>query len=89
MKQKLETRDWQWAIHSQDAFNLSGVVHNFSQVISRLWNEAHERGEGTEWVNSHPICRLYAEQIYHLASGRDYFEAYQACTKEANNGKNH
>jgi hypothetical protein len=24
-------------------------------------------GHGTEWVNKHPICRMYAEQISFLA----------------------
>ena len=24
------------------------------------------RGKGTDWVNNHPICRLYASKIAHL-----------------------
>src|SRR3990172_5961999 len=65
---KLEANDYKNAVFSQSACNLSGIVHELSRVISKIWNEAHELGFGTEWVNAHPIARLYAEQIFHLAA---------------------
>lgn len=55
------------AIEVQDACNLSGVVHSFSRSISRLWQLANEKGEGTTWVNRHRISRLYADKILSLA----------------------
>ncbi len=78
--------DYEMALESQNACNLSGIVHSFSKVITKIHNEAREKGEGTEYVNTHPICRLYAEQIAYLSgSGNDvantgsWYEAYKAC----------
>jgi hypothetical protein len=79
---KLEVSDYKNALFSQGACNLSGIAHELSRVISKVWNEAHEQGHGTEWVNAHPIVRLYAEQIMHLASKREWSEAYKICEKE-------
>jgi hypothetical protein len=61
--------DYEQALHSQSACNLSGIVRAFAKVTEKLWNEAHAAGQGTDFVNEHPISRLYAEQIYHLAGG--------------------
>ena len=36
---------YQTALDVQDACNLSGVVHSFSQVITEVWKEAREKGE--------------------------------------------
>ena len=74
--------DYQKALDSQSACNLSGIVHSLSEVISRIWEEAQEKGKGTDWVNSHPICRLYAEQIYHLTSGTTWENAYSQCSRK-------
>jgi len=49
-----------------------------SETISRIWNEAHRDGHGTDWVNNHPIVRLYVEQFQHLCR-TDYYAAYAAC----------
>lgn len=81
----LTTRDYQAAFDSQTASNLSGVVHEFSTILTRIWEEARKRGTGTQWVNEHPISRLFTEQIYHLAGGNvvaSYAKAYAACTLE-------
>ena len=74
-KEMLTAQDFQFALDSQSACNLSGIVHQFSRVMDKLWNEAREGNHGTDWVNQHPISRLYAEQIFFLASGKDYSEA--------------
>jgi hypothetical protein len=74
----LEPKDYQDALMVQSACNLSGVVHSFSETLSKIWDEARETGKDTDWVNKHPICTLFAEQIAHLAKG-DYFEAYKVC----------
>ncbi|RPI56468.1 MAG: hypothetical protein EHM49_00300 [Deltaproteobacteria bacterium] len=78
----LEKRDYANAVMVQNACNLSGVVREFAIVCKKIWDEAWEKGHGTTWVNTHPICRMYAEQINFLASGRDYMEAYEECEKK-------
>lgn len=78
--------DYQAALRVQEASNLSGIVHSFHQIVSRIWEEAKKQDKGTRWVNAHPICILFAEQIMHLSCGRNtgaYTEAYKICTKEA------
>lgn len=82
----LTANDYQNALDVQSACNLSGVVHSFSEVIERVWNEAHRLGKGTAWVNSHPICRLYAEQIAHLTGETDYFDASKICQENSFKG---
>ena len=79
----------EWALLSQDACNLSGIVHKLSEICTLLWKEARRKGEGTDWVNTHPAVRLFAEQIHFLASKRDYFKAYEICRKEAQTEQEH
>ena len=64
----------------QDACNLSGVVHSFSRAMTDLWDIAHERGEGTDWVNKHPVSVLYTDKCRHLSEATTdrVFEAYDA-----------
>ena len=52
----------------QDACNLSGVVHAFSQDISELWKIARNKGEGTHWVNRHKMSQLYSIKIMDLTN---------------------
>ena len=54
------------ALHVQDASNLSGVVRSMCGAMSDLWAMARAMGKGTDWVNNHPICRLFASKIAHL-----------------------
>lgn len=90
MTHKLEkayTKAAQDAILVQDACNLSGVVHDFSRILAEvLWPMAREQGQGTDWVNTHPISKLFADKIVDLAHVRDfdqYFTAYDECKKIA------
>lgn len=68
------------ALQVQDACNLSGVVHSFSRAITRLRALLEAEGKGgTDAVNRHPICSLWADKISTLtgSSGIDsYCAAY-------------
>lgn len=73
------------AIMVQNASNLSGVINTFNRVLAEIWKEPGPRNQGTDWVNQHPICMLYATQICHLtgmgmvANGPGYGDAYNYC----------
>lgn len=72
----------QEAIDVQDACNLSGVVHSFSRIIKEaLWEEARKQGKGTEWVNQHPIAKMFAEKIAQLSRMDEFGDAYDDCKK--------
>lgn len=68
------------ALDVQDACNLSGVVHSFSEAIRNLREIARAEGwEGTEAINRHPICLLYSSKIASLTyseSGAEFTKAY-------------
>ncbi len=55
----------------QSACNLSGLVHSFSRVMTRLWeiqredNPPEER-QGTAWVNSNAVTRLWIDKMRSL-----------------------
>ena len=79
----LTAKDYEFAIFTQSACNLSGLVNGFARVMARINAEAHWQGHGTDWLNNHPICCLYAEQIAHLTRGKDYSEAYAECEERS------
>ena len=80
---------FQNAIDIQDATNLSGVVHQFSRDMRIICEEVRAAGGGTDHINRHPVCRLYAEQIAWLAGAGTcanhgtYLKARAACEKKA------
>jgi hypothetical protein len=76
---QLTKADYESAIAVQSACNLSGVVYSFARVMDKICRESDKGKHGTDWKNTHAICRLYAEQIYHLTSKKDYSEAYNEC----------
>ena len=78
----LTTKDYQRALDSQSACNASGLIHSLNETLEQIWEEAREKGEGTDWVSGHPIVRLYAEQLMWLSRKTDYFEAYRVCCEE-------
>ena len=55
------------ALQVQDACNLSGIVHSFSDGMSILWDIANATGKGTDWVNRHRYSRLFADKIKSLS----------------------
>ena len=75
LDKQLSVRDYNDAMLSQSACNLSGLVHSLSAVIDKIWVEARLLGEGTEYVNNHPIVRLYVEQLQSLCR-TPYHDAY-------------
>lgn len=79
----LTKSDWEMAFMSQGAVNVSGLVHSMNEVVTKIWEEAHRTGKGMDWVNQHPIVRLYAEQIHYLASKTDYSQAYEEVKRMA------
>lgn len=79
----------QMALDVQDACNLSGVVHSWSQCVTALWDINRERGWGTLDVNTHPACQLFADKLADLARVRGvsaYSEAYAYCTEHSRKG---
>jgi hypothetical protein len=79
------------ALLAQTACNLSGLVHSPSRVINEhIWPEARRLGKGTDWVNKHPIVRMYLEQMVYLSIGRNtseetdsYNQAWSICRLNA------
>lgn len=72
------------ALMVQNAVNLSGVVACFVGHIDTLHQVARATGAGTHFVNTHPVSRLFAEQILHLSGGgtgdvQSFEDAYKAC----------
>ena len=73
------------AIEVQSACNLSGCVHTFSrEIMPAVWAESNRLGKGTDWVNKHPIVRLFVDKLTHLA-GIQSFEHSLTADYEAVN----
>jgi hypothetical protein len=67
------------AIAVQDACNLSGVVHSFSQAMTAL---AELGVKDTEGRNRHPVAILYASKIASLTGCEGalaFSKAYDYC----------
>ena len=73
----LTPHDYRSALDVQCACNLSGVVYSFARIMERICKDTN----GTDEKNTHAICRLFAEQITHLTSGKGYSEAYDECER--------
>ena len=79
-------KDYQRALDAKNAVNLSGLVHSFSEVVSRILDEPDCTGTG--YVNGHPISVLYATQIAYLTglsvpADLAYHVAYIQCKDRA------
>lgn len=85
----LTAKDYDMAFNTQSACNLSGISKWFATVLDKIWDEANERKQGTDWVNQHPICRLMAEQTSFLSgagacsSSTSYSFAYEYCLERS------
>lgn len=75
----LDPNDYRNAVFSQNACNLSGLVHSLSNVIKRIRAEV----VCTDDINAHPIVRLYVDQMYNLASSLSYSDAYNTCVEKS------
>jgi hypothetical protein len=77
------------ALEVQDASNLSGVVYQFARDMEVICEEVRQNGGGTNAINRHPVCRMYAEQIAWLsgagscANHKSYLRAHDACERQA------
>lgn len=77
------------ALLVQDAVNLSGVARSFADALSDLWQHATAQGEGTAWVNSHPVAVLFSSKISSLTRSEDsacFAKAYEEVKKLSQQG---
>jgi len=84
-KYDLTPKDFQRAFDSQFACNAGALIHELSRVTKKIQKEG--RGMGTDWINNHPIIRLYTAQLQHLTKDKNYIDAYNLC--EDRKEKNH
>ena len=80
-KEKLK-RAYEMALLSQGACNLSGLILSLAEAMELLWEEANEQAQGTDYVNNHPVVRLYLEQMNFLCRA-DYSESYRTCLERS------
>ena len=74
------------AIQVQDACNLSGVAQLLTKATKVLWEEVNAgRGNGTDFVNTHPVTKLIVNKLSWLAGSESgYLEAHDSCMDLAN-----
>ena len=73
---------YEMALFSQGACNLSGLAYSLAEAMELIWLEAREQGQGTDYVNNHPIVRLYMEQMSFLCQA-DYSKSYKTCVEKS------
>jgi hypothetical protein len=57
----------QTALDVQDAVNLAGVLRSFNEIVTDvIWPEANRLGQGTDYVNTHPIVTLFLHKLASL-----------------------
>ena len=71
------------ALMVQSACNLSGVVKSWATAMDAINAEARALGKGSDYVSTHPVNVLFAEQVYHLTgSSQHYSTAYGQCKEK-------
>jgi hypothetical protein len=75
----------QSALDVQTACNLSGVLRSFHEITQSMRND---HGMDTPTCNTHPVSRMFAEQISHLTGAgcgdtETYRKAYDWCVQVA------
>jgi hypothetical protein len=73
----VKVRSWramaEEALGVQNACNLSGVVHSFSTIITEVRTRLEAEGKGgTDAVNTHPVCILFADKVAHLTGTQGF-----------------
>lgn len=63
----MQLKHAQAAMRSQNACNASALVHSLSKHMDEIWEEARAKGEGTEYVNTHPLVVFFVTQLSHLS----------------------
>ncbi len=59
---RAEAEECRRVMGALEASNLSGVVKAMANAVSVLWDVSRAMGQGTDWVNQHPVMLLYAER---------------------------
>lgn len=60
------------ALACQDGVNLSGILRTFTNVVfNTLWPEARRLEKGTDFVNTHPITKVFLDKLCDLAEIHD------------------
>lgn len=88
---KITSESYQVALDVQGACNLSGIVRAWIVEIDKLNAYARENNKGTEFVNAHPINKLFANKVADLCRAvtfTEYLAAYDECKQRAKGGKN-
>ncbi len=68
----LQPHDWNDALSVQNASNLTGVVNSMNILGQKVRDESKQHpGLGTDWINHHPILRLFAYKVSALAGQED------------------
>ena len=76
------------AILCQDACNASGLIKSLASHLDAIWEEARAQEKGTDYVNFHPVIRLFLEQLVFLNGGsyqygRPWLDAMDICRAKA------
>ncbi len=77
-------KEYEIALLCRSLSNLSGLVYSLSQAMKPIQEEASELGQGIEYVNNHPIVRVYLEQMNSLCTA-GYALSYQTCREKSQN----
>lgn len=72
------------------ASNYITLIQGFSRVLPYLWKEAIAQGQRIDFVNHHPICRLYLQSLCRLSgtalqSQEGELDACQYCVQRSQN----
>lgn len=71
------------ALSVQDACNLSGVVHRFSEILSEMC----KLGWDTPKRNTHPVCQIWVDKLAALTriqyDQSAVFAAFEKCDRLA------
>ena len=67
-----------------DACNLSGIIYNLPAIYEEIWKEARELGEGTAYVNEHPVSIAITDKFVQLTKHyKDAFQVYAIIREKA------
>lgn len=52
---------------AMDACNLSGLAHDFPDIMEAVWDDVRAHGGGTDQANTHPLSVLWVQKMADLA----------------------
>lgn len=70
------------ALEVQNACNLSGILHSWAAIMTKIREEASALGKGSDYINTHPVNVLFADKVRSL-TGDDFSTAYRIATEKA------